>query len=710
MTIDPIHQSSSHDGSVPLMTLSSPSGAAQYASLRASLNGIDDDYVFPFDLSSYKKVAIDPFSSTDTDSQKLSQSQLSDIQHNINLCRDVIVYFTSCGSASGYGGHTGGAFDTVPEVCLMDAFFRACPDRFLPVFYDEAGHRVATQYLMAALDGYISPEFLRFYRKGGSHLPGHPELGLTPGIQFSSGRLGHMWGTLNGIAMANPDKIVFMLGSDGSEMEGNNAEAARLAVAQNLNVKLVLDDNDITITGHPSAYLKGFVLEKTLSGHGLETVLTVDGEQVEALYEAMRTSVVASGPTAVVCKRSMAPGITGVEATSQGHDAVATQYAIPYLESRGHVKAAAYLKLATKTSDPHPYQGTGKSDAMRKVVGQTVVDILSTLDPEERKSSVMVIDSDLGGSTNFNKIQAAFPEIYVQSGVMERGNFAAAAGFGMHPSKQGVFSTFAAFLEMCCSEITMARLNRSNVFSHFSHSGVDDMADNTCHFGINNMFADNGLEDGYDTKLYFPCDPLQAAKVVQRTFPLIGTSTSENGSSSTFTNKGLRFVFTTRSKTPTLLREDGETPVYGDGYSFVPGKDEIIRECGSDGHGYIVSFGDAVYRCLDAVECLKKEGIHVGLINKPTLNVVDHDMMEHIAAQSAGICLVVEPLGKKTGVGSKFGSWLMETEHAQKGGALPRFGHIGTHREGGGGLWEQAYHQGYDSVSVQKKVKDMLGK
>ena len=48
---------------------------------------------------------------------------------------------------------------------------------------------------------------------------------------------------------------------------------------------------------------------------------------------------------------------------------------------------------------------------------------------------------------------------------------------------KGVFSTFAAFLEMCLSEITMARLNKCNVFSHFSHSGTDDMADNTCHFG-----------------------------------------------------------------------------------------------------------------------------------------------------------------------------------------------------------------------------------
>ena len=38
-------------------------------------------------------------------------------------------------------------------------------------------------------------------------------------------------------------------------MEGNNAEAARLAAAQALNVKLFIDDNDVTITGHPSEYL-----------------------------------------------------------------------------------------------------------------------------------------------------------------------------------------------------------------------------------------------------------------------------------------------------------------------------------------------------------------------------------------------------------------------------------------------------------------------
>lgn len=55
------------------------------------------------------------------------------------------------------------------------------------------GHRVATQYLLSALEGSLPAEQLMHYREANSKLPGHPELGLTPGVKFSSGRLGHMW-------------------------------------------------------------------------------------------------------------------------------------------------------------------------------------------------------------------------------------------------------------------------------------------------------------------------------------------------------------------------------------------------------------------------------------------------------------------------------------------------------------------------------------
>lgn len=76
---------------------------------------------------------------------------------------------------------------------------------------------MATQYLLSAMEGAIPYEHLLHYREANSKLPGHPELGLTPGVKFSSGRLGHVWPWVNGIALANRDKTVFLLGSDGSQ-------------------------------------------------------------------------------------------------------------------------------------------------------------------------------------------------------------------------------------------------------------------------------------------------------------------------------------------------------------------------------------------------------------------------------------------------------------------------------------------------------------
>lgn len=104
---------------------------------------------------------------------------------------------------------------------------------------------------------------------------------------------------VNGIALANRDKTIFCLGSDGSQQEGNDAEAARLAVSQNLNVKILIDDNDVTISGHPSQYLKGFDIKKTLEGHGLK-VVRVDGEDIDALWDAICQVVNYNGPAAGV--------------------------------------------------------------------------------------------------------------------------------------------------------------------------------------------------------------------------------------------------------------------------------------------------------------------------------------------------------------------------------------------------------------------------
>jgi transketolase N-terminal domain/subunit len=102
---------------------------------------------------------------------------------------------------------------------------------------------------------------------------------------------------VNGVAMANKDKTVFCLGSDGSQQEGNDAEAARLAVAQGLNVKLIIDDNDVTIAGHPSEYLKGFSVANSLEGHGLN-VVSVNGEDIDSLWGGVHEILSYDGPAA----------------------------------------------------------------------------------------------------------------------------------------------------------------------------------------------------------------------------------------------------------------------------------------------------------------------------------------------------------------------------------------------------------------------------
>src|SRR5271154_6913833 len=275
---------------------------------------------FPIDLGKLEPLKLDPTVTVLTDAQKAA------LRHNIQLCRDTIVFFTALAGARGLSGHTGGAYDTVPELTIIRAFI-ANGAPIVPIFFDEAGHRVATQYLLSVLHGAMPAEKLLHYREYNSGLPGHPEKQLTPGVEFSSGRLGHMWAFVNGVALANPGKAVVMLGSDGSQMEGDDAEAARLAVAKQLNVKILIDDNNVTIAGHPQEYMAGYDLSRTLSGYGLITETTM-GEDIDALYIDLCRAFSEPKPRALIIKMRMAPGIKGAEGSPSAHEVLKTETAI----------------------------------------------------------------------------------------------------------------------------------------------------------------------------------------------------------------------------------------------------------------------------------------------------------------------------------------------------------------------------------------------
>jgi transketolase len=634
---------------------------------------------FPIDLSALRPLELSATADT------LTAEQKADLGHNIQLCRDAIVFFTALAGAKGLSGHTGGAYDTVPEVMIIRALI-AGGTPIVPVIYDEAGHRVATQYLLSVLNGDMPAEALLHYREYGSGLPGHPEKFLTPGVKFSSGRLGHLWAFCNGVALASPGMSVVMLGSDGSQMEGDDAEAARLAVGKRLNIKVLVDDNNVTIAGHPQEYMEGYDLSRTLSGYGIATATTM-GEDLDALHIDICRMFREPGPRALVVKRFMAPGIEGVQGAPQAHEAVNATVAIQYFERRGGYGAAIdALKAAQPERSPLHYRGSAGAGKNRDDFGRHINAILDQMSVEQRQQTVKVFDNDLEGSCGLHHIRKAHPEVFVRGGIMERGNFSAAAGFGSFPGKQGIFATFSAFLEMCISEITMARLNFANVLAHFSHSGVDAIGDNTCHFGINSMFADGGLAAARSddlTRLYFPADRHQFAACIKRIFG----------------DPGLRFVFSSRAPVPDLLGLDGK-PLY-EGQPFEPGTDYMVREAAA-GHGYVVATGDAVYRALDAVISLQEKGVKVGLINKPTVNVVDPRMMQRLSG--APFVLVAEGWNVKTGLGSRFGSHLLQA------GFRGKYHHIGVHKEGNGGQWQQMGHQGLDPPGIAAAVESLIGR
>ena len=112
---------------------------------------------FPIDLSGYVPQKYD------LNQEQLTGEQRQVLLNNIRIVRDSLVFFTALANVKGLGGHTGGAFDIVPELLIIDGFMKGS-DSIHPVYFDEAGHRVAIQYMMAVLNGYQEAESLLHYR------------------------------------------------------------------------------------------------------------------------------------------------------------------------------------------------------------------------------------------------------------------------------------------------------------------------------------------------------------------------------------------------------------------------------------------------------------------------------------------------------------------------------------------------------------------
>ncbi len=197
------------------------------------------------------------------------------------------------------------------------------------------GHASMLLYALLHLTGYKLPmSELKNFRKLHSKTAGHPEVGLTPGVETTTGPLGQ--GISNAVGMALAEKLLakefnreghaivdhhtYVFMGDGCLMEGISHEACALAGAWKLNKLIALyDDNGISIDGPVAPW---FVDNTPLrfAAYGWNVIGPVDGHDAQAVSDAIaQAKTSATDPTLIVCKTSIGKGSPNRANTAKAH-------------------------------------------------------------------------------------------------------------------------------------------------------------------------------------------------------------------------------------------------------------------------------------------------------------------------------------------------------------------------------------------------------
>jgi transketolase len=198
------------------------------------------------------------------------------------------------------------------------------------------GHGSMLQYALLHLTGYALPmDEIRNFRQLHSMTPGHPELGVTPGVETTTGPLGQGLANAVGIAIAERvlaaefnrpgfdvvDHHTYVFLGDGCLMEGISHEACSLAGTLGLHKLIaVYDDNGISIDGHVEGWFRDDTPQRFMA-YGWHVIPKVDGHNVEEVDTAIREALAADKPTLICCKTIIGKGAPNKQGSEQAHGA-----------------------------------------------------------------------------------------------------------------------------------------------------------------------------------------------------------------------------------------------------------------------------------------------------------------------------------------------------------------------------------------------------
>jgi transketolase len=201
-------------------------------------------------------------------------------------------------------------------------------------FVLSGGHGSMLLYSLLHLTGYDLPlDEIKNFRQWGSRTPGHPEYGLTPGVETTTGPLGQGFASGVGMAIAAShlaatfnqrgheiiDPYIYAIVTDGDLMEGISSEAASLAGHLSLGRLIYLyDDNHVSIDGSTDL---AFTEDRAVRfrAYGWQVLRVEDGNDVEAIDKAIQEAKAEPRPSLIACRTTIGFGAPNKQGTSKAH-------------------------------------------------------------------------------------------------------------------------------------------------------------------------------------------------------------------------------------------------------------------------------------------------------------------------------------------------------------------------------------------------------
>ncbi len=524
------------------------------------------------------------------------------------------------------------------------------------------GHGSMLQYALLHLTGYALPmEELKRFRQLKSMTPGHPELGVTPGVETTTGPLGQ--GLANAVGMALAEKLLaarfnrpghvivdhrtYVFVGDGCLMEGISHEACSLAGTLGLNKLMCFyDDNGISIDGEVDRWFTDDT-PKRFEAYGWH-VASVDGHDVDAVDAAIQDAqAIPDRPTLIRCKTVIGKGSPNRAGTDLAHgqalgdkEVALTRerlgwcyapFEIPeevyegwnarecgaLLEgdwaARFVAYKAAYPELAAEFE--RRIAGELPADFRERAAGLVAAQASRAEAVATRKSSQQAIEAlapglpeliggsaDLTGSvfTNWSGSRAVTRSEagnYIYFGVREFAMTAIANGLTLHGGFIPYVGTFLTFSDYARNAVRMASLMKIRSIFVYTHDSIGLGEDGPTHQSVEHA---SSLRLIPNLDLWRPCDGVESA--------LAWIYAIER-------HDGPTCLLFTRQSVPSITRtEDQIAAARRGGYVL----------CDSaQPRAVVIATGSEVALALGAQQALAAEGVSVRVVSMPCTSLFD---------------------------------------------------------------------------------------